>query len=208
MYILTQDNGIVNVSYYRSIEVSEVNGLYKIVATLPMTYETRSEGDSTIATFRNENDAYHIIDHIFEALVGNPDTCVARTDRYDARTAILLEVLWGNIKERLSNLSPDEVLDALLLSSSDSRRLTITIDYPSKSSEFYSEANPMFLSEREKVIDELNNTVVVKTPIQIKWKSYNLDSDIITTDSDIITTDSDIITTDSDTITTDSDIPF
>ena len=51
----------------------------------------------------------------------------------------------------------------------------VTIIYPPK---FDSDENCILQSERDKVVSQLSKTIKTGNPVEVKWKSYDPESDI------------------------------
>ena len=166
MYIKTDGYGLINLKYCQGVEVYPVPDGYKLKAIPSADSKIYSECYGTIAIFQDEADASYIASKIFEDLALDKST-------WDADPAHLLGFLWHRIKKRLPCLSPYEALDEMSLWESGAHE--VTIRYPLKSD---TDDNCILPSEKDKVVSELNKTVKTANPVEVKWKSYNPESDL------------------------------
>jgi hypothetical protein len=166
MYIKTDGYGLINLKYCQGVEVYKVSDGYKLRAIPSADSRIYSKCFGTIAIFQDEADASYIASKIFEALALDEST-------WDAGPGRLLEILWDKIKERLPCFSPYEALDEMLFWASVEHEVTIIC--PPK---FDSGENRILQSERDKVVSQLSKTIKTGNPVEVKWKSYDPESDI------------------------------
>ena len=166
MYIKTDRYGLINLKYCQGVEVYKVSDGYKLRVIPSADSKIYSKCFGTIAIFQDEADASYIASKIFEALALDEST-------WDAGPGRLLEILWDKIKERLPCFSPYEALDEMSLWESGAHEVTIICPLKSDTDD-----NCILPSEKDKVVSELNKTVKTANPVEVKWTSYDPESDI------------------------------
>ena len=158
MHIKTDGYGLININYCQGIEIHQVPDGYQLRAIPSADSKVNSEHYGTIAIFQYEDDANNIVSMLFDALLAGEHT-------WDASTLQLIVILWHKIKERIPCFSPHEALNEMQLSISGNHEVTIT--YPVK---FDSHGISILSIEWEKIVDELNTTLHIMNPIEVKWE--------------------------------------
>ena len=166
MYIKTDEYGLINIKYCQGIEIYQVPDGYKLRAIPSADSKVYSQCFGTIAVFQNEEDANYIASLLFEAISRDETT-------WEADPANLLSSLWDTIIQRLPSFSPYEALNMMHFYTSGKHE--VTIKYPF---EYDTDDNRILLSEKEKIVEELNKTLKTKKHIKVTWGTYDPDSDL------------------------------
>ena len=105
MYVKTEDNKIINLSHYRSVEVYGTDdGCYVLRAILSIGFENQSKYDD-IASFKEKVDADYAFSDLFKSIVDSRSP-------WNVNTVKSLSKAWCKIKEDNSSM---EYLDKLEL---------------------------------------------------------------------------------------------
>ncbi|MCY3743647.1 MAG: hypothetical protein OXH00_21750 [Candidatus Poribacteria bacterium] len=74
MFIKTEDNKIINLNHYRSVEVCKLRDGYVLRALLAVGFENRTKYDD-IAAFDDEEAATKALDHLFGLIFNEKTAC-------------------------------------------------------------------------------------------------------------------------------------
>ena len=121
IYINTEDDKIINLDHYCSIEVDRPLRATrcKLIAVLPTTTKTERDRNETIATFKNEIDAHYSRSHLLKAIADSKPL-------WDVNTVKSLSEAWCKVKE--DNPSMDFLSKIEIISVSGLGEITIA--YP------------------------------------------------------------------------------
>ncbi len=166
MFIMTENNRIINLNCYPSIIV-ETDRAEPNMYRLRAISGTDSEGilvGYPIATFNEKADADYAYHNLFKAMTAEKPT-------WNARTAEPLSSLWSKVKQEFSEdvISP-ESLAQLELNVSDLHEITITYPRRGKSGAPIGSSNEEPDIEK-KLIEVLNTQPSTEVEWKVKWES-------------------------------------
>ena len=166
MFIMTENNRIVNLNCYPSITIETDRGEPNKYILRAIS-GTDSEGvllGYPIATFNEKADADYAFYNLFEAMTAEKPT-------WNAKTTEPLSSLWSKVKQEFPTdiISPDS-LAKLELNVSDLHEITIT--YPRRGQS----GAPIGTSKEEpdiekKLIEVLNTQPSTEVEWKVKWES-------------------------------------
>ena len=153
MYIQTEDNKILNLSHYRSVDVYEMTDAYVLRAFLSIGFEDKSKYDD-IASFDEKVDADYALSNLFKAILNS------RTP-WNVNTVKSLSEAWCKVKKDNSSMEYLDKLELIGISGLGE----VTIAYPA----IYKGVKG-FGDTARVVIDKLRE-VLSDNKIQFKWEA-------------------------------------